>query len=138
MLKETITYTDFDGIERTEDFYFNLTQAELMEMELGTDGGLTKLIEKIINEKDSKRIIETFKTIILKAYGEKTLDGRHIKNDEVRDKFISKQAYSDLFMKLATDAEAGAKFIEGITPKAPDVNDHKQKESVAKLELTKE
>ncbi|MBQ6446472.1 MAG: hypothetical protein IJJ10_03285 [Bacillus sp. (in: Bacteria)] len=138
MLKETITYVDYDGNERTEDFYFNLTQAELMEMELGIDGGLTKLIEKIIKESDSKRIIETFKKIILKSYGEKTIDGRFIKNDEVINKFVSKQAYSDLFMKLATDADAGAKFIEQITPKSSGLEDHKQKESVPKLELTKE
>lgn len=127
MLKETITYTDFDGNERTEDFYFNLTEAEVMEFELGTTGGLTNLIDKIVKERDNKKIIELFKEIILKAYGEKTLDGRgFIKNDDIRNSFVQTQAYSDLFMKLATDDEAATRFINGIVPKQK-TEDHNKK-----------
>lgn len=118
MLRKTIEYTDFDGNERKEDFYFNLTKAEVAEMELSTDGGLTKMIEKIVAEQDAKRIIELFKDLILKAYGVKSPDGkRFIKNDEVRDAFAQTEAYSELFMELAFDAEASAKFINGIVPK---------------------
>jgi hypothetical protein len=81
MLKKKITYVDFDGITRTEDFYFNLTKAEVTEMEMSTEGGLAKMLEKIVAAKDSKRIIEVFKDLILKAYGEKSPDGkRFIKN----------------------------------------------------------
>ena len=102
MLKKTITYTDYDGNERTEDFYFNLTKAEITEMELSHDGGLTKLIEKIVAEQDSKRIVEIFKDLILRAYGEKSPDGkRFVKNQELRDAFAQTEAYSDLFMELA-------------------------------------
>ncbi len=117
MLKKTITYTDYDGNERTEDFYFNLTKAEITEMELSHDGGLTKLIEKIVAEQDSKRIVEIFKDLILRAYGEKSPDGkRFVKNQELRDAFAQTEAYSDLFMELATDAEAAVAFVNGIIP----------------------
>lgn len=119
MLKRTITYTDYDGLERTEDFYFNLTRAEVAEMELSVDGGLVKMLNKIVEAKDGKRIIETLKDFILKAYGEKSPDGRRfIKNDEVRDNFAQTEAYSKLFMELALDADAAAKFINAIVPKA--------------------
>lgn len=119
MLKRTITYTDYDGLERTEDFYFNLTRAEVAEMELSVDGGLVKMLNKIVEAKDGKRIIETLKDFILKAYGEKSPDGRRfIKNDEVRNNFAQTEAYSKLFMELALDADAAAKFINAIVPKA--------------------
>lgn len=118
MLKKTITYVDYDGEERTEDFYFNLTEAELMEMEMSSSGGLSNLIEKIVAERDGRRIIEMFKEIILSAYGEKSLDGRRfIKNQELRDAFSQTDAYNKLFMELATDAKAASEFVEAIIPK---------------------
>ena len=118
MLKETIKYTDYEGNEREEDFYFNLNKAELMEMQLSTEGGLDKRIQKIISSQNGKEIIELFKAIILKAYGEKSDDGkRFIKNQEIRDSFEQSEAYSELFMKLATDADAATKFINGVIPK---------------------
>lgn len=122
MLKKTITYTDYDGNERTEDFYFNLTKAELTEMQLSQNGGLEKLLKKIVAEQNSARIVEMFKDIIFRAYGEKSLDGkRFIKKDKegnlLADAFAETEAYSDLFMELATDADAAAAFINGIIPK---------------------
>lgn len=118
MLKKTITYKDFDGNERTEDFYFNLTKAEVMEMELGVTGGMTQMLQKIIEKQDSKQIIEIFKEIILKSYGEKSPDGkRFVKNQELRDAFEQTNAYSELFMELATNADAATAFVNGILPK---------------------
>ena len=115
MLKLTRTYNDYNGMSRTEDFYFNLTQAEVTEMELSVDGGLVERINRIVAAQDGKQIIAVFKDIILRAYGEKSADGkRFIKNQELRDAFAQTEAYSDLFMELATDAEAAAKFINGI------------------------
>lgn len=117
MLKKTITYTDYDGNERKEDFYFNLNKAEIIEMELSNDGGLAKFIEKIVAEKDSKKIVEIFKDLILKAYGEKSLDGkRFVKNQELRDAFEQTEAFSELFVELSSDAEAAAAFVNGIIP----------------------
>lgn len=117
MLKKTMTYTDYDGNERTEDFYFNLSKAEVTEMEMSHDGGLVKLIEKIVAEQDVKRIIEIFKDLILRSYGEKSADGkRFVKSQELRDSFAQTEAYSDLFMELATDAEAASAFVNGILP----------------------
>jgi hypothetical protein len=88
MLKKTITYTDYNGVERTEDFYFNLNKAEILEMELSTEGGLQQMIEKIIAAQDMPALSKYFKDIILMSYGEKSPDGkRFIKNQEIRDAF---------------------------------------------------
>ena len=123
MLKKTITYTDYNGLERTEDFYFNLTKAEIMEMELSTTGGLSDMITRIVNAKDAPAIIKVFKDLILRAYGEKSADGkRFVKSQEISDAFAQTEAYSILFMELSTDADAAAKFINAIVPageKAP-------------------
>lgn len=117
MLKKTITYTDYNEVERTEDFYFNLTKAELMEMEMGAVGGLSGMIEKIVSAKDAPAIIKVFKELILKAYGEKSADGkRFIKSKEISDAFAQTEAYSQLFMELATDTDAASKFVNGIAP----------------------
>ena len=118
MLKETLKYTDYNGIERNEDFYFNLTKAEIMEMELSTAGGLTEMINKIVATQDAPAIIKVFKELILKAYGEKSPDGkRFIKSEEISAGFSQTEAYSDLFMRLATDTEYASKFVNGIVPK---------------------
>lgn len=117
MLKKTITYTDYNGVERTEDHYFNLTKAEIMEMEMSTTGGLTEMIQRIVAAKDAPAIIKVFKDLILKAYGVKSPDGkRFIKSKEISDAFSQTEAYSQLFMELATDADAAAEFVNGIVP----------------------
>ena len=117
MLKKTITYTDYNGVERTEDFYFNLTKAELMEMEIGTTGGMADMIKRIIDAKDAPAIIKIFKELVLKAYGEKSADGkRFVKSEEISNGFAQTEAYSQLFMELATDADAAAAFVNGIVP----------------------
>ena len=117
MLQKTITYTDYNGTERTEAFYFNLTKAEIMEMELGTTGGLAEMIQKVVAAQDAPSIIKIFKDLVLRAYGEKSADGkRFIKNDEIREAFSQTEAYSNLFMELATDADAASAFVNGIVP----------------------
>lgn len=121
MLKKTITYTDYNGTERTEDFYFNLSKAEVMEMEMSTVGGLAERIQRIVATQDAPAIIKIFKELVLDAYGEKSLDGkRFLKVDENGNRlsvaFSQTEAYSQLFMELATDADAAAKFVNGIVP----------------------
>ena len=117
MLKKTITYTDYNGIERTEDHYFNLSKAEIMELELGTAGGFVEMIEKIVAANDAPSIIKVFKDLILKAYGEKSADGkRFVKSEEISRAFSQTEAYSQLFMELATDSDASAQFVNGIVP----------------------
>lgn len=117
MLKKTITYPGCDGIERTEDFYFNLSKAELMEMELGTTGGMTVMINRIVSAQDIATLVKIFKDLILKAYGEKSADGRRfIKSEELSTAFSQTEAYSKLFMELATDDKAASEFINGIMP----------------------
>ncbi len=117
MLKKTITYEDYNGNSRTEDFYFNLNQAEITEMELSVDGGLVEMIRRIVAAQDGKQIIATFKDLILRAYGQKSPDGkRFVKSQELRDEFSQTEAYSKLFMELATDANAASAFVNGIIP----------------------
>ena len=117
MLKRTISYTDFDGNQREESFYFNLTKSELTEMELSATGGLTKMIEKIVETQDGARIISIFKELILKAYGEKSPDGRRfIKSQELSEAFSQTGAYDVLFMELATDADKASEFIKAVIP----------------------
>ncbi len=117
MLKKTITYTDYNGSERTEDFYFNLTKAEIMEMEMSTSGGLTEMINRIVAAQDAPAIIDVFKKLILKAYGVKSPDGkRFVKSEELSTEFSQTEAYSELFMELATNADEASKFVNGIVP----------------------
>ena len=121
MLKKTIKYTDYNSNERTEDFYFNLTKAEIMEMEMSTTGGLAEMIQRIVAAQDAPSIIKVFKDLVLKAYGVKSADGkRFMKNDELRAEFEQTEAYSILFMELATDADAAADFVNRIVP--PDMS----------------
>ena len=120
MLKKTITYTDYNGVERTEDFYFNLKKSEIMEMELSTDGRLSEMIKKIIATKDIPSLMSIFKEFILKSYGEKSPDGkRFIKSKELSESFEQTEAYSELFMELANSDKAAAEFINGLVP--PDI-----------------
>lgn len=117
MLKKTITYVDYNGVERTEDHYFNLSKAEIMELEMSTTGGLAEMIKKIVAAQDAPAIIKVFKDLVLKAYGEKSADGkRFVKSQEISTAFSQTEAYSQLFMELATNAEEAANFINGIVP----------------------
>lgn len=121
MLKKTITYIDYNGEKRSEDYMFNLSQAECMEMELSTNGGMQQLIERIVSEKDNEKIVEIFKKIILKAYGIKSPDGKYFrKSTEISKDFESTEAYSVLFMELATNSDAAAEFIRGVLPAVPE------------------
>lgn len=118
MVKKTITYNDYNGVKRTEDFYFNLNEAEVMEMELGVTGGMAEMIQRIVQAQDGPTIIQTFKDVVLRSYGVKSPDGkRFIKNDTLREEFSQTEAYSQLFMKLATDSKEAADFVNGIMPK---------------------
>ena len=119
MIKKVISYEDFDGNKRTEEFWFHLTKTEVAELEVSVDGGITKMIERLIQLKDTKRIIEIMKDVIQKSYGVKSPDGRRfIKNKEVLEEFTQTEAYSILFMELATDAEKAVEFFAGVIPGA--------------------
>lgn len=117
MLKKTITYTDFNDEQVTEDHFFHLSKAELVEIEMSFDGGLSNALERIIAANDGKTIMREFKNIILTSYGQKSPDGkRFIKNQKLREEFESSEAYSTLFMELLTDASAASDFINGVVP----------------------
>lgn len=117
MLKKTITYEDFNGETVSEDFFFHLSKAELVELEMSQKGGLSESLQRIIATEDNKEIIAEFKNIILSAYGKKSEDGRRfVKNQELRDEFVSSEAYSVLFMELVTDTDAAVEFVNGVIP----------------------
>lgn len=139
MLKKTIEFEDFNGNKQTKDFYFNLTKAELVEMQFETKGGMAQKLQDIIDAKDIPTITKTFKEIILKAYGEKSDDGlRFIKNDELREAFQQTNAYSELFMELADNSDSAASFINAIIPKDISGDHNKKKtESTDKKDVEK-
>ena len=117
MLKKTFTYTDYNGVERTETHYFNLSKAELVDMEATTPGSLSEKLKRIVDGADGPEIMKFFKELIFKSYGIKSDDGRRfIKSKELSEGFAQTEAYSQIFMELATDADAAAKFVNGIVP----------------------
>lgn len=136
MLKKTIKYTDYNGVERNEDFYFNLNKAELMEMEMMIPGGMADMIKNIVKAQDTPSIMKIFKEIITKSYGEKSADGkRFIKSKELTDAFTQTEAYAQLFTELATNDVEAAKFIRGIVPGDIDISDEKIKEELNRLDV---
>lgn len=138
MLKKTIKYTDYNGVERNEDFYFNLTKAEIMEMQMGTTGGFADYIAALVKTQNMPEIVRIFKDIVLKAYGEKSQDGkRFIKTDDnghsLAKAFSETEAFSILYMELATDSKEAAKFINGIVPQDMEISEEKQQEVMKEL-----
>lgn len=131
MLKKTIDYVDFDGNKRSEDFYFNLTEAELTMMELSMAGGLRARLEKIVKAQDQPAIVAAFKDIIKSAYGVKSEDGRKfVKSEAAYEDFVSTQAYSELVMALCTNDEEASKFIQGVLPKSLQNNQNSMRAAV--------
>lgn len=123
MIKKTITYTDYDGLERTEEFRFNLTKAELVDMELTTAGTFSETMKRIIAEKDIIRIAKLFKELLLKSYGVKSDDGkRFVKSQELSEAFSQTEAYSDLYIELLSNPEEAAKFFAEVAPKMDEVS----------------
>lgn len=117
MLKKSITFTDLNGEEVTEDHFFHLSQAELVEMEMSEEDGLSEALKRIIEAEDGKQIIKQFKEIILGAYGKRSQDGRRfIKNQQLREEFESSEAYSAFFMELVTNTDSAIEFVNGIVP----------------------
>ena len=117
MLKKLIKYTDYNGVERQENFYFNLNKTELMEMETEVTGGMRQLLEDMMEKQDIPKIMKAFKTIILKAYGEKSPDGRRFyKSEELSTAFTQTEAYNELYMELLSDAKKASQFITALMP----------------------
>lgn len=130
MLKKTIKYVNFNGEEVEEDFYFNLTKAEVMEMQLGTAGGYAEYLQKLVGAKDVPAIVAAFKTIILKAYGVKSADGRRFeKSEELSREFEQTEAYSELYMELLQNGKACEEFVKGVMPEAPKTTEKPALES---------
>lgn len=136
MVSKTITYTDYQGTERTETFFFNLTKAELIEMEYSTTGGLSAMIDKLISAIDIPEIIKIFKELIQKSYGVVSADGRRfIKNEEELLKFTQTEAYSELFIELSSNADFASEFITAIMPSVNEEEKEQIKKSLTEKGL---
>lgn len=117
MFKKTIEYTDYNGVDRTESFYFNLSPADLIDMEVES-GGYKQMIQNIIDSQDIQSLMKAFKELIRRSYGVKSQDGKHfVKNDEVFEEFVSTPAYSNLIMEFLEDTDKAVEFVNGIMPK---------------------
>lgn len=131
MLKKSITFETFNGETVTEDHYFHLSKADLVELEVSHKGGLSGWIDRIVSTQDGKALIDEFKKLILWSYGKKSDDGsRFVKTQELREEFQSSPAYEELFMELVTNADAAAEFVNGIVPKGLGKDVEKMKDSV--------
>lgn len=123
MLKETIKYTDYNGLEREEDHYFNLTEAEIIDMDMNMSGGLRAMLEAAISAQDAKTLYTVFKDILFKSYGRKSIDGRRFeKSEELSTEFMQTEAYNVLIKRLLKDDVKAADFIKGILPQNVNVN----------------
>lgn len=140
MIAKTIKYTDYNGNEREEKFLFNLTKAELSEMELSFEGGLQTKIQNIIEANNNAEIIKMLKEIILKSYGEKTEDGKRFRKinqngEPLSVAFSETEAYSQLFMELASNDKAASEFIIGILPQDMNKDELKKQVEVEQAKL---
>lgn len=126
MYKKTITYTDFNGTERTEDFYFHMTQAEILKMEYSQEGGMTNVIQKIIETEETTKLLPLFETVVRMSYGKRSIDGRHFeKKPEYTDQFLASEAYSNMFVEFMMNADEAAKFINNVCKKI-DVDENRK------------
>lgn len=117
MFKKTIEYTDYNGVDRTESFYFNLSPADLIDMEVES-GGYKQMIQNIIDSRDVQSLMKAFKELIRRSYGVKSQDGKHfVKNDGIFEEFVSTPAYSNLIMEFLEDTDKAVEFVNGIMPK---------------------
>lgn len=131
MYKKTIAYTDYDGNEREEDFYFNLNESEIAKMEMRIPGGLSAMLQRIVQRLDGQQIIDVFEDLIRQAYGEKSPDGREFKKSpELVERFMQTEAYNKLFMELCTDANAASVFFNAIVPQRTEGGEEEKKPAV--------
>lgn len=138
MYKIREKYEDYDGNERVEEFYFNLTKAEITDMELTTEGGMSVMLKKIIAAKDTSKLIAVFKDLILRSYGQKSPDGRRfIKSDELTKEFTETPAYSQIYIRLATDDKAATEFVNNVIPKDLQMNAEAAQTNVISADFNK-
>lgn len=132
MLRKEVKYKDFDGNDRKDVLWFHLNEVEITEMDLETSGGLVKYMESIIDTNDVNQLIAIFKDLLIRSYGERSMDGKHFyKDDKIRNEFVSSAAYPVLYMEMVSDADKAVEFINGIVPS-------NIREQMAKIENTPE
>lgn len=128
MVKKTIEYEDYNGNKIKDDFFFDISPAEAIEMETEQHGGLGENLKKMANTNNIPELMKFFKEFVLRSYGVKSPDGiRFIKSPQLAQEFTETKAYSELFVELLTDHNALAAFVNGVLPK-------NLKEIVAKVE----
>lgn len=136
MIKKTVTYTDYNGEKRTDDFWFNLSEAELAEMEVSVHGGYLEMIKRIVRAKDVPEIAKVFKQLLIRSYGERSADGASFykvdaSGNPLWRNLVSSAAYSKLYLELSADDEKAAEFVNGVMP---PVDEEKRKEAQKQIE----
>ena len=132
MFKKKIKYTDYNGVEREEEFCFHLNKAEVIELEAGEAGGYGEMLKRIVEQKDGAMIMKTFKQLILSSYGIKSPDGKQfMKSEEISRSFEQSEAYSELFVELCTNAESASEFVNNVLPLTEDAKKEAHKRALA-------
>lgn len=118
MLKETITFTNFDGKQVTETHYFNLTRAELVQWEMEHNEGVAEYFLRISQSNNKPELGQAFHDFLRRTYGLKSEDGnRHMKSEEISENFEHSAAFDEFYIKLITDEGFAGRFIKGVLPK---------------------
>jgi hypothetical protein len=139
MFKKTIKYTDYNGQEREEEFYFNLSKAEVIEMEVGEAGGYGEMLKRVVAAKDGALIMKTFKELILKSYGIKSPDGKQfMKSEEISRAFEQSEAYSEMFVEICTNTEAAIEFVSRVLPVSEEARVEATKKAAEAVRLEEE
>lgn len=117
MFKKTVTYKDYNDVERTETYHFHFSEAEILDMEMSVEGGFAERVQKIIDANDQTKLMKVIQKFVIDAYGVKSEDGkRFIKNEQVKTEFIESPAYSKIWMELVTNDQVAADFINNVIP----------------------
>lgn len=134
MYSKEINYKDYNGIQRTEKFYFNLSRVEVLELEAATPGGLKQFLENMAETKDNHKLIEFIKELIRLSYGVKSPDGKYFrKTEEIWEEFRYSEAFVELFLSLGEDSRAASEFVNGIIPQ--EILNTETQENAAKFTL---
>ena len=117
MIKKTVKYVDFNGVDKSEDLYFNLTKTELNNLNFKHHGTYSDQLKAIVDNKDVKLVTELFAEIIQRGYGIKSEDGRNFrKSPEILYDFTTSAVYDALMTELLENADEAANLFVGMLP----------------------
>ena len=116
MIKETLTYVDYNGVERTEDFYFHLSKAEILDIETTMpNGSIEEWANSIFATREYDKLWKLFSNLVKQSYGIKSADGRRfMKSEEISKEFSETEAYPVLIEKFLTEPDFASNFFNSL------------------------